>query len=122
MSHILLVEDNHSLLEFLEDVVETTTHSASGALTLAEARQIMAQETPDIIFSDAILPDGDGIHFLEEVRSDASTRHIPFVLMSGQTLRAIQRYESDVHPNAYLLKPFTLSEFVRCLKEQLARG
>ena len=71
---------------------------------------------PQLILSDLKMPRMDGIELLKWVRSNPSTRHLPFVMLSsssqpGDIARA---YEQCV--NSYLFKPGSLAELVDMLR------
>lgn len=105
MRYILLVEDNEALQrnnkEFLE---ESGGYSVRLAMNLAQARNIIAMDAPDLIVLDIMLPDGNGLDFLRELRQrDAD---IPVLLLtalseSSDEVRGIREGGDD-----YIAKPF----------------
>ena len=100
MSEILLIEDDDSqreaLEEFLRDSLGKKVNSAS---SISEALTLFQKKTPEIIVSDLMLPDGTGIDFIKEVRKSDET--IPILILTAQpsietAVEAIHSGASDI--------------------------
>lgn len=65
---ILYLDDDAVCLDIFRQMLEDE-HEVRTALTLAEARRALAEETFDIVFSDYRMPEADGSAFLQEVAS-----------------------------------------------------
>jgi DNA-binding response OmpR family regulator len=65
---ILCVEDNLQVQTFNKPLLEARGFTVRLAMTLAEAREALEKETPDLIILDIRLPDGSGLDFLRELR------------------------------------------------------
>ncbi|ANH81585.1 hypothetical protein A8C56_11910 [Niabella ginsenosidivorans] len=104
---MLVVEDNNDLLLFMADtfskkfIVYTAGNGKEGMLRLKEIQ-------PDIIISDVMLPEMDGITFCKKVKADFRTSHIPFILLTARTpvMYKIEGYETGA--DDYITKPFSL--------------
>lgn len=102
---LLLVEDNADLRIFLTGQliahyrVEIATNGKEG---LEKIRSVM----PDFILSDLMMPEMDGIELLKEVRRDARTCHIPFVLLSAKHAVETQIEGLSYGADYYITKPF----------------
>ena len=75
-----------------------------------EALKIMADWHPDIIISDVMMPNMDGLTLLKRIKSNAETNHIPVVLLSSKTAVADRMAGWDKGADAYLGKPFNTDE------------
>lgn len=101
---ILIVDDEPIVRHSLREVLRRRNYLIQMAGTLQEARTAMAEESPDLVFTDLRLPDGNGADFLREL---ASAPEAPFVVvMTGygsveDALRCIRMGAFD-----YILKPF----------------
>jgi DNA-binding response OmpR family regulator len=85
---ILLVEDNEQILHANERMLKRRGYTVAAALTLAEARQRIMEQTPDAIVLDIMLPDGNGLDFMRELRRQSSTNElasVPILLLTGLT-------------------------------------
>ena len=103
---ILLVEDEALLREHLaasladEYLVET---AGSGT----EALRAVMHEKPDLIVTDIVMPEMDGVEFLRTLRSVPSTQGIPVLLISGHApeARRIEGFQEGA--DCYLAKPYS---------------
>jgi DNA-binding response OmpR family regulator len=78
MHNILLVEDDWEIQENNKDLLESSgNYAVHIAMNLAEAREQLSKETPDIIVLDIMLPDGNGLDFIKEIND------IPVLLLSA---------------------------------------
>jgi len=114
---ILLVEDDTNVLTRNRNVFEREGYVVLSAETLAEARERLEEEIPDLVVLDVVMPDGSGLDFCKEIRSRVS---IPILFLT------IKR-ESDhivnglyMGANDYIVKPYETQELLARVKSQLA--
>lgn len=111
---VLLVEDNHELLNVLSNLFSSTyevvmAHNGKEGLDKAH------EEFPDIIVSDIMMPEMTGIELCETIKSDFNLCHIPIVLLTAlastqQNIEGLTKGADD-----YITKPFNTSILlVRC--------
>ena len=67
---ILLVEDNEKIMSGNKWMFERQGYEAIAALTLADARARIEECKPDAIVLDIMLPDGNGLDFIQELRME----------------------------------------------------
>jgi PAS domain S-box-containing protein len=127
---ILLVEDEATLREHLARALsdEYTVDTAGNG---TEALRAVLKTTPDLVVTDIVMPDLDGIELLRALRSTRRTQTVPVLLISGRAPDE-QRIEGfDEGADGYLAKPYTERELrsrVRSmlqgarLREQTARS
>jgi DNA-binding response OmpR family regulator len=117
---VLIVEDEAEHRDPLRDglisegfEVETADTAAGG---FASARRFR----PDAIVLDVLLPDGNGLDLARRLRQDATTRHVPIVVVSAKGgLTAVQPLETGAV--AFLPKPFRFDELLAHLRAQVRR-
>ncbi len=118
-ARILLVDDHPELFgqlsALLEDEYEVRT-----VATAEEALKLALQEPPDLIGADVVMPGMNGLELLKTLRTVVRTRAIPVILISGQAPEEtrLQAFESGA--DAYLYKPFTLSELRAQIRSTLS--
>lgn len=81
--HILIVDDNTELRNFLKESLETVyviSEAGSGISGLLKAKE----ESPDLIISDVMMPEMNGIEFCKRIKDDIETSHIPFILLTAK--------------------------------------
>ncbi len=104
-SLILIAEDNPDLLEFLEDSISNHFRIAKSK-NGKEALSLAMSLHPDLIISDIIMPEMDGIELCKRIKQDIRTSHIPVVLLTA--LSTVQNKISGMQSgaDAYVPKPF----------------
>ena len=107
--YLLLVEDNINVQSNNQKILERRGYALRQAMTLAEAREIIAEETPRAIVLDIMLPDGSGLDFLQELRRSMA---IPVLLLTalGTPKDIITGLEAG--GDDYLPKPYDLDVFL----------
>jgi DNA-binding response OmpR family regulator len=100
---ILLVEDDRKLNEVHKMVLEVGGFEILTAETIQEAREQLAQNEPDIILLDVMLPDGNGFDFCLECR-DKTDAHIIF--LTGKTNKDDYMRGMTDGGDDYITKPF----------------
>ncbi len=102
---VLIVEDEPGVREGLVGAVEKLGHRALAAASLAEARRLLAAQTPDCVLLDIRLRDGDGLDLLREIRHGAQ-RDVPVIVATayGDSERTIAAMRDGAFD--YLTKPF----------------
>ena len=104
---ILIVEDNEELRAFL--VKELSAKYCVSQARDGRAGIEMAQsEIPDLIVSDIIMPNINGIELCETVKSDIRTCHIPVILLTAKTSIKEQIEGVETGADAYITKPFSI--------------
>jgi CheY-like chemotaxis protein/chemotaxis signal transduction protein len=85
--HLLLVDDSHAILAF-EEAVLGAHYTISKAAGGGEALQLMRDLRPAIVLLDLSMPEMDGEEVLARMKSDASLRDIPVIVVSTEHHRA----------------------------------
>jgi DNA-binding response OmpR family regulator len=117
--HILLVDDDVSLVELIEMYFEDR-YELSIAKDAKEAFDLLAQRTPDLIVLDIMLPKMDGLQFLEKMRQMDAFRQLPVVLLTAKGTDHDIKIGMESGAQMYIPKPFDFDELFdvieRCLK------
>lgn len=115
---LMIVEDNKELLKFLVDYF-SGSYKVSYARDGQAALEKLQKCIPDIIISDVIMPELDGITLCEKVKSNLNTSHIPVILLTAKSTTDHKLKGLDVGADAYLPKPFNLKELELMVKNFL---
>ncbi len=104
MKSILCVEDEPSVLANNLAVLSRAGYAVLSAENLREAREHLARGSPDAIVLDIMLPDGNGLDFLKELRG--SGIHTPVLMLTAWNKGADIACGLAAGANDYLGKPF----------------
>nr|WP_315167104.1 two-component regulator propeller domain-containing protein [uncultured Flavobacterium sp.] len=102
---ILIVEDEKEIHLFLNDLLKDK-YKMIAAYNGIEALKIIEKEIPDIIISDVMMPLMDGVELCKKIKTEISTCHIPFIMLTAKdsVIHRIEGLESGA--NSYIPKPF----------------
>lgn len=104
--HLLVVEDNDDLRDFLASILESeyeVTQAVNGREGLDKARAMH----PDFILTDVMMPEMDGLSMVREIKSDTNTSHIPIVILSAKASMDDRIEGLKLGVNDYITKPFS---------------
>lgn len=117
---ILIVDDEHHIVELLEDLLLHKGYHIARAFSQAEARDQIEKFKPTIILLDIKLPDGDGVEFLKEIKVDHA--NIDIIMITGLAdkeiaLRALKNGAAD-----YVTKPIDLNYLANSVLAKVVTG
>jgi len=104
---VLLVEDNDELRAFINESLSgqyTVMEAINGALGLAMA----LEQLPDLVISDVMMPEMDGLAMSKQLRTDERTNHIPIILLTAKASSENQLEGLEIGAEAYITKPFSI--------------
>ena len=105
--HLLLVEDNEELLYLMERILARQYHVFI-AKNGVEALNVIQDNEIDIIISDVMMPEMDGLELCQSLKSNLETSHIPIILLTAKNA-AEDRIECyNAGADGYISKPFEL--------------
>ena len=117
---MLLVEDNSELRIFLRSIFASEyriVEAANGMEGLNKALKFL----PDIIISDVMMPEKDGIAMTRELRADMTTSHIPIVLLTAKSSIESKLEGLEYGADDYITKPFSATYLKARVKNLLAQ-
>ena len=85
---VLIVEDDADLARALERRLKKCGAETLIASNGIEAYRMAMKELPDVIIADYVMPEGGGHYLLWRLKSTDSTKHIPVIMITGQTFEA----------------------------------
>jgi len=120
MKHVLLVEDNARLRVTVREILRWHGYRVDEAADGAEALEVAAVATPDVILTDLDMPVMDGAAFIQRCRGLPGLDQVPVIVMSAdaQPDTALERLR-PARVSAYLAKPFGLAELTTALERQV---
>ncbi|MGD1059720.1 MAG: response regulator, partial [Solirubrobacteraceae bacterium] len=76
---ILIVDDSLTVRMDLSEAFESAGFATTPCSTLQESRAALAADSFGFVVLDVLLPDGDGVEFLQEIRSNPTLAGIPIL-------------------------------------------
>jgi len=117
--NILVIEDNHAILDVITLILQSEAYKVSGLNKSENMMLHIADFKPDLVILDIMLPDADGRELLKQLRSEASTAHIPVLMISARyTEQNVQH--GEIRPNGFLAKPFDIDDLLDRIEGILA--
>jgi DNA-binding response OmpR family regulator len=102
---ILIVDDNPDIIFFLRENFEKSFNvltAQNGKVALETA----IEQMPDVIISDIMMPEMDGLEFCKRIKSEVTTSHIPVILLTARTSDVFQAEGLETGADDYITKPF----------------
>ena len=119
---VLIVEDEEALVTLLTYNLEAEGYQVVTSRTGAEALVVVAEENPDLVVLDWMLPGLAGIEICRQIRAKPKTKSLPVIMLTargeeGDRIRGLATGADD-----YVVKPFSVSELVARIRALLRRS
>ena len=105
---LLIVDDNKDILDYLKSELQDDY-----AITLAfsgnSAWNMILKNRPDIVLTDMMMPDGNGIELCQRIKGNPEMDHIPVIMLTGEGDERIELKSLELNVDHYLQKPFNIS-------------
>lgn len=118
----LIVDDSLTVRADLMDAFAASGLPNIGCASLAEARHVLATQTIGLIILDVVLPDGDGVDFLREIRATPSGAQLPVLMLSSEAEVRDRIRGLVTGSNDYVGKPYELEYVVTRARELLGHS
>src|SRR3972149_19594 len=118
-STILLVDDDEAYCTIMRELLLRHDFQVRVAGTAEEALRLMRQERPDIILTDIMMPEVDGLTLIRRIRSNPIGAGIPTVVVSALVLERERTPPPQAGADAFLAKPFSFSELRTTIRHVL---
>lgn len=118
MTHLLLVEDDLTIISGLKYALETEGYQVDVATTIKEANEYIASNQYNLLVLDINLPDGNGLDLCQEVRAKSNT---PIIFLTASETENNIVIGLELGADDYITKPFRLRELLGRIKAVLRR-
>ena len=108
-SNILVVEDNFDMRNYIAGHL-SKDYNITEAINGKEGLNKVMENIPDLIISDLMMPEMDGVQFLKEIRNNNKTSDIPFILLTARAGEQDRIAGLKAKADDYLTKPFSPEE------------
>ncbi len=119
--HILIVEDEASLVRVLADELREEGFSVSTASNGEEGLATALAEHPDLLLVDVVMPKMDGLTMVRKLREDAWGKNVGVIMLTNvsEAVTIDESFDRDVYE--YIVKAdWELTDIIRIAKKKLA--
>lgn len=117
---VLIVDDEPNIVLSVEFLMKREGYEVVTAADGQEALDILADERPDLVILDVMMPRKNGFEVCAEVRADAQLADIPILMLTAKGREAEIKKGLSLGADAYITKPFSTHELVARVNELLA--
>ena len=114
MAKVLVIDDEQSIRTLMVAILEDEGHEVLQAADGYQGLDVLESETPDIVILDIMMPGIDGRETYRRIRERPHLEHIPVIMVSAGA------YGAPETVNAFMRKPFNLSDFLATLDRVLS--
>ena len=119
---ILVVEDEGSIREMIRFALERASLRVVSAANASDARMCIADERPDLILMDWMMPGVSGIELARELKTGATTRDIPIIMLTARAEEEDKVRGLNIGCDDYVSKPFSFPELIARIQAVLRRS
>ena len=122
--YILVVDDDPDILDGIVTVLESQPYRLGTARDGKKCMEMIAQEIPNLLILDLLMPRMDGWGVIREMRSEPRYAHVPIMILTTVIEDASRRrYELEtgmaMDVQEYVQKPVKPTELIRCVEKLL---
>ncbi len=118
---IYCVEDDASIRELVIYTLQATGYEAQGFADGKAFSAALAENLPELVLLDIMLPGEDGLQILKRLRADARTAQLPVMMLTAKGTEFDKVVGLDSGADDYMTKPFGMMELVSRVKALLRR-
>lgn len=117
---LLLVEDNEDFRFYLKDNLKLEFEIAEARNGKEGLKQVL-KYFPDLIVSDVMMPEMDGMELCKRIKSDQRTSHIPVILLTARIAEEQKLQGFETGADDYVTKPFNFEILLSRIRNLIAQ-
>lgn len=106
--NLLIIDDNQEIVAYLKNYFQQA-YEVHVAFDGKEALRLLEEQEVDLIISDVMMPELDGIHLCKKIKQNIRTCHIPVILLTARNETTHQIKGLEVGADDYVTKPFSIA-------------
>lgn len=107
---VLVVEDNAELMMLMTQLLRTNYHVLTASNGLEALEVIHSNDDLDIIISDVMMPEMDGLELTRRIKEDEATSHLPIILLTAKTQKEDHQEALATGADDFITKPFKIKD------------
>jgi len=116
---VLIIDDSLTVRMDLQEAFEAAGFQTLACATVGAARKLLAKVPVDVVVLDVLLPDGDGVELLQELRADAATAATVVLMLSSEAEIADRVRGLRTGADEYVGKPYDAQYVIAKARELL---
>ncbi len=121
-ARVLIVDDERHNRELLEVMLTREGYQLLTAASGEEALEMVAQELPDLMLVDVMMPGLDGYQLAGQIKRNPATTNIPVIIVTALDDRKARLLGLDAGAEIFLSKPVDRAELCRCEESPAPQG
>lgn len=109
-TRVLIIDDSPTVVAVLRKTLRSAGYETREALDAEHGLTLLAQDLPELIFLDIVLPGMNGFNALRAIRKAPEWQHIPVIMISGNEHATEQFYANRIGADDFMKKPFSRHE------------
>jgi PAS domain S-box-containing protein len=109
---VLIADDNADMREYLTNLLRSSGYEVSDVADGRQALEAIRIQAPDLLISDVMMPELDGLELLTALRGDLRTAALPVLLLSARAGQEASIEGLQAGADDYLVKPFAAAELL----------
>jgi len=119
---IVVVEDEPDTAEMFAEMMRLSGHQVLKAYGSKPAMSLIAQEKPDAVVLDVMMPDVSGLEVLRFMRQDETLKNVPVVMVSAKSLPSDILLGLKEGASVYLTKPVAYLDLKKAIEKVIKEG
>lgn len=119
---VLVVDDTPSEMELMSYYLRESGCRVLNALTARDALEKAAQQQPDVIVTDVVMPGMSGFELCRKLKQQPATAHVPIVICTSKNHDIDRLWGMKQGADAYITKPYTQEQLVQAVSSVIKRN
>jgi DNA-binding response OmpR family regulator len=107
---VLVVDDDPTFCAIMAEILKMYSAHVLTAFSAEEAIALLETTTPDLILTDVMMPEVDGLTFVRRIRSEEPYARVPVIVVSAGVTSREQAAALQAGADSFLPKPFSLRD------------
>ncbi len=116
-ARVLVVDDDDSYCTIIRELLVRNGYDVRVAYSVEEALSLLHEERPDLILTDLMMPEVDGITFIQQLRAMPPHSGIPMIVVSALVLARERAAAAQAGADAFVAKPFSIQQLQATIQE-----
>ncbi|MGK7876896.1 MAG: PleD family two-component system response regulator [Xenococcaceae cyanobacterium] len=116
MIKVLVAEDNSSERDLISNYLREDGYNVVNAKDGKEALNKISEEKPDVVLTDLVMPEMNGLELCRSLKKNPVTHNLPIVVCTVRNSDIDRLWVMRQGVDVYLVKPFTQKEILRAVK------